>query len=529
MSRQTLIVAALVAAAAPAYAQNALGDGTALDYNLLVGGNRINSPVRNLNAAMRYQNSIVTGNAPGGMSFRGDIDYRAPGDFTGGQGTLFDTGDSSGQLVYEFGRDSLYSGLAGRGIRGTEALQYQFQLMTGGAGNTNLRGPLTLPKPMASATGTNLAPGRPPQFQLGEPEAPLQIATPDLDPDYDRRGTLLENFRATSSVNADNALRPYIVDERVDEQGRQVTTTASTLLGVNRIAAPPADRKVDRAVEPTKPESEVEPAKPETQVGPTRPDLTNPDLPDEGVEPSAGEGPSTYDDLLRRLENFETPDANDDSTWRDRLLETRRAIIGAKDADEEEETDVAPWMVDMIKRAGGTIEQLAPVGIGGVDAYTVNMNSGQQLLAQGRYFDAEERFARALTARPGDAMAQIGRAHAEIGAGMYLSAVFNLRQLLSENPQLIGAKYASELLPKSERLDHAKADLRERIADERSGLPIEAALLLAYVGYQTNDMAAVNEGLRKAADFAEQGDDDQLARLVELVEAVWTGAADTDR
>src|SRR5690606_29097744 len=69
-----LAVVAATGLAAPASAQNAHGSGRALDANLQQGGSRYNPPGRNANIAeeVRFRNAIVTGNAPGGLSFRGD-------------------------------------------------------------------------------------------------------------------------------------------------------------------------------------------------------------------------------------------------------------------------------------------------------------------------------------------------------------------------------------------------------------------------------------------------------------------------
>src|SRR5690606_2294464 len=75
-----------------------------------------------LAAEMRFRNAVVTGNAPGGLSFRGDVGYRAAGEFTGRLGA---------DDTFSFRRDTVYSGLGGMGLRGTDSLQYQFALTTG--------------------------------------------------------------------------------------------------------------------------------------------------------------------------------------------------------------------------------------------------------------------------------------------------------------------------------------------------------------------------------------------------------------
>src|SRR5512142_812694 len=105
----------LVAAAAVlGLAGSALGQ-YALDHSLQVGSGGRNAPGRDLKKELEFRNAVITGNAPGGISFRGDVGYRAPGEFFGHLGS---------NDTFAFRRDSAYSGLAGLGLLGTDALQY---------------------------------------------------------------------------------------------------------------------------------------------------------------------------------------------------------------------------------------------------------------------------------------------------------------------------------------------------------------------------------------------------------------------
>src|SRR4051812_30179401 len=120
-SRSTLRAAALagscgLALSAPALAQNVL------DRNLQQGSGGVNPGRPDFAQEVRFRNAIVTGNVPGGPSFRGNVGYRAPGEFAG---------NLPSNSLYTFRRDSVYSGLGGMGIRGTDALQYQFAATTG--------------------------------------------------------------------------------------------------------------------------------------------------------------------------------------------------------------------------------------------------------------------------------------------------------------------------------------------------------------------------------------------------------------
>ena len=99
-------------------AQNALGNGRALEKQLQTKNPNARYSSQNDNFAreMAFREAVVTGTAPGGLSFQGDA---LPSRFEF-------RGDLGSDAIFSFRRDSLSSGLAGRGIRGTEALQYQF-------------------------------------------------------------------------------------------------------------------------------------------------------------------------------------------------------------------------------------------------------------------------------------------------------------------------------------------------------------------------------------------------------------------
>src|SRR5690606_9155644 len=114
--------------------------------------------------------------------------------------------------------------------------------------------------------------------------------------------------------------------------------------------------------------------------------------------------------------------------------------------------------------------------------------------------------------------------HAQIGASMFMSATINLRSLLTSNPELIGTRYAPELLPTEHRVREIMARLDELIAAGR-GLPPDAGLLLAYLGYQTGDRTAIVRGLN-AASVAARGSeeaprDERLDALVRVLRDVW--------
>ena len=536
MPRRLLSLAAVpLIAGAPVSAQNALGDGRALDSNLQQGTGGMNSRVSDLSAQVRFQNGIVTGNAPGGLAFRGDVGYRAPGEFTG---------NNAGDLNYDFRRQTFFSGLAGQGIRGTEALQMQFGMLSGGANNTNLRGTLELVRPNTGALGGDLLqpreatlPGINPQMtRAGDPGGPppaLRAVDP-ADEDYQPEGDLLWQLRTTSYKSSTDTLRPDVLDIPLGGARREWRRIMTSPLGGFQTQV------IGDELEPV---AEAKPGPGVSASGRGGPlDLQRQSSPLDGAvppemvsAPAGAEALRTYENILdemRSMAPVTTPGVGGEAdegveapaTWRDRILELRRSLLlepeapapGEAPAEDAPDADT----VELIRESGGNIEALGPAGGRGIDPYSANMRRGEELLAQGAYLDAEERFARALAARPDDPMASIGRVHSEIGAGMYLSATMNLRMLLATNPEIIGATYASNLLPLAEQLRMRRADLRSRLQAE-GGLPREAGLVLAYIGYQTGDRAVVREGLDVASEQARAADDGRLGRLVEVLRGVW--------
>jgi hypothetical protein len=156
------------------------------------------------------------------------------------------------------------------------------------------------------------------------------------------------------------------------------------------------------------------------------------------------------------------------------------------------------------------------------DLYAEQLFNGQKSLAEGRYFDAEERFASAAAMRPGDVTALVGRINSQLGAGLYVSAAVNLRSLYTRHPEVIGLRFSGAAVPKIERMTGLMVDLRTQIARAKTdGVTprAESAFLLAYVGYQLENVDAVRDGLAEARAVAAQIG--QPEPLQDVLEAVW--------
>jgi hypothetical protein len=506
-------------------AQNALGDGRALDNSLSTLG-RYNQARPNLATEFAFRNSVVTGNAPGGFAFRGELGYVAPGEFTGELGS---------NDLFAFRRDSLRSGMAGMGIRGTEALQYQLALTTGNRPPQNLVGRYALSRGQTAPSAGDLGT----LGTAGDLDGLRQ--RPATDPDADTRGTMLWMLRSPSAYISNSSLQTSSL-RQVQHDRKGYALTASPLRGVRLSPLPDLVIKGDAEEEA---EAEQAPA-----IPPPTP---------------ASESPirTMHQELLERLSRQEQERQGDvfnaGPTLNERM-ETMMRRLGSPafaGADDGAESDEEPGLVDfggedesaarsgprtvrfdpqtmrLLRGDGTAIENYVSPADASRDIYTEQLRAGQELMAKGRYFDAEERFAHALGLRRGDITAQMGRLHAQLGAGLFLSASLNLQSIVILRPEVFAAKYGPELLPGPERMNDLATLFREMIDDttmrSKTASPQvrqTAGLLLGYLGYQMNRPELVREGI---ADFRRQvtlgleaGAPLPLeARIADLLAAMW--------
>lgn len=580
-ARTARSVAALIALAGtswavfPTVAQTALGDGTALDASPSSQG-RVNPARPSFSQELQFRNAIVTGNAPGGLSFRGDLGYRAPGEFTGQLGS---------DELFSFRRDSLGSGLAGMGIRGTDALQYQFSLSTGAQPPRNLMGDLSFTRDaqyQSSAAFTGLPSTTGATGLQRDPSDPdprgLNLYQPSPQ-EADLADALMGAMRSASTYSTTRNLSPVILATYEEGFERDpFGLTASVLTGVTSV---PMRRPDDPARRPGMPDGQP------------------------GVQPRAGEQAgqvrgqardptrvrTAYDEIVERVqqraavqaERSVRPGAEEGAeqaqTIRDRIEAVRRGMLGS-DQQPQQPTDPAqqpgqqpgaipglempdivppgalpdlgqpdpdragepatdrtrieedprrfamdPDTLELIRALEAPLTSFVAPDSDSRDLYSEHMRTGERLIAAERYFDAEERFARALSIRPGDPTAQVGRAHAQLGAGLLLSASVNLRSLFFLNPEILGARYAGRLLPSPDRIDQLIEILKERAgvvrvpgrAAEDDATRVAAGFTLAYLGYQNGRADITRQGL----DVMREIGSDEDVRAASIFEQVW--------
>ena len=521
--------AAVLVMCVPAMGQNALGDGRALDSNLREGSNGRNAPGRNLVREFQLRNAIVTGRAPGGLSFRGDVGYGDVDDFRA---------ELAEDDLFAFERDSFQSALTGRGVRGAEALQLQMQLTVGGFVGQGEYLPDPVFRRYQDATsvrslessrglGTPFGSRDPLEFQRGSlrstseflasrAENPILLRV--LPSENETTPTLFSVATPLRSISVQDEIRPSRrLSDLIDQMNKIDNRQTSGLL--------PADRETNRV--------EAEPT--------VHDRIVRRFLAGEG-EGAGGEAPGVLDpgdggtgaaapEPAARVPGVEAPEPR----LLGELREIREALMrpdaGAPEfgGSEIEDPDaVARIRQDLANKAEAlfegsvmTVETLMPPAADGVDLYAMHMTKGQEMLASGQWFAAEERFTSALGLRPGDPMAAVGRMHAQIGGGMFLSAGVNLQKLFRAHPELINVRYDGSLLPVGARLGEISALIEARlrgIDDFSRG----SALVKAYLGFQTGDLDRVAAALDRVAEI-----DDEIGRdtdtLVVVLRAAWLG------
>lgn len=138
---------------------------------------------------------------------------------------------------------------------------------------------------------------------------------------------------------------------------------------------------------------------------------------------------------------------------------------------------------------------------------------GELELVKGNYFDAQRRFNQALQFIPGHPLATAGLGHAKIGAGLYLSAGYILQSLISFQPEMIDVEYDAHLLPPRIELVRAAVTVSNRLDIARDAGTY--AFLLAYIGHQLHDQEMVETGLETLKIHTDA--DDPIIPLLRLI------------
>ncbi|HWB20914.1 MAG TPA: hypothetical protein VG711_11480 [Phycisphaerales bacterium] len=547
----TTLIASVAALsfASSASAQNALGNGDALDANLSTRG-RYNAPTPQED--FRARNDIVTGNVAGGRGFRGTVGYTAERDFRGvvGSDALFRfLADSawSDPTLYSFGEryDQLRYGQS-MGI-----LQYDR--------------PTTIPTP-ALGSGSTI------------------ITSPDISLSAARMRVNQYTISQTQVEQDKTAYQPRWISGAQDKYGNKFVFTASPARGftyefVDPVSSIPGLTMMDRArleqdqeLERQKNKQKAKDDAEKSPVGSsfetrfdnladdTRTDVTadqqafastinnnykkilehvadqftqlenKPETTQDGSESgdknSAGDknakpAPNSteelqkrYDEWRKRLQNSGKPNTqknSSDNPLENSDLEDAQSPDGEKksNASTDPGKDLASQLEDFSKMISHH-EVIDRYSADHPDRFNELVGQGESQLRAGQYFQAERTFMRALQITPDQPMALAGMANAQLGAGVYATASATLHSLFSSHPEMIDARYAPALLPSERFLTQAKDSLSAAITAGQT--PADNGLVLAYIGHLTNDAAAIKQGVDAIAKAAP---DDALAPLLD--------------
>ncbi len=553
------------------------GGGRILERDMRVGaGSAGLTPRANMMEEVRLRNALITGSAGGLRSFRGNVGYRGLNDF----------GDRLGSDgTFAFRRDSA----SATTLRGVDSLRYQTSFSTG----NNYGGINDVSNNLGATgyAAATAAPGTTDSYyasrtsEFSRPRSGALRSTSAFTANQTLSPTLLTFKKdvggATTRVTSSSLMGirtqreqlvergiPIIEPRRTDAWGKDLPGAATDLDQPVRERTPetkgmgltpeslnkplqgspenaenvktdpnlqkPLSRSVyDDVRERMKKIDEEEKAK--------KPVILPPNDPDSGTTPSRENLPTreqTIDERVAKLRERLIPKES-------RLVDDKgksfgsRTLARTKDADSADGANKDPnkrelsaedlETIDLIRRAKIKAETFVDPATGKRDYFTEHMEKGQILLGNGQYFDAEERFALALSIKQGDVSAQAARIHAQLGAGLYLSAALNLRNLLGEHPEVVGIRYANNTIPKVERLRSIAAELRGQIqaSKDRKQDPLAAdGLLLAYVGWQIEDATMAEEGLTVAksgmhSTAEKQGVTTDQTQLIPMLEKVW--------
>lgn len=577
-----MIAAAAGLALAPAaFGQYFLGDGTGLQRT----GVRESAP-RDLREELRLRNAVVTGNATGGRSLQITAPYADAGEFRAALGTdsLFRfrrdsfgaglgmgwRGSESIQYQYAFttGNTRDTTGAVSRLGGGLEDIRpsapaaspFRQRPPTYSSSPADEEGSDTIAPRMGTLRSTaafsstrSLSPavvglrqGRDrvervtASSLLGVRSDPLVAdITTGLLVDPDTAAANARRSGAGPRAMVPGSAGPTPASERQDLAVKTAYDDLVTRM-TDRFTRDAAPRDTPGAAPPERPETPGEGARPGTGLIPetpgglfrpapapgTTPGTTPPTLPGTG-QPTPGANRLAQPEWVENLRSLR-------NRLRDRGLvqgDVTRADQADMAADRSARVaGVDRALIDAIRDAGGEIDSFLLGSANPGDLYADHVQNGERLLGESQYFDAEERFVRALAMRPGDVVSMLGRLHAQIGGGLYMSAAVNLRGLFVEHPEIVGVRYRGSTLPNAERLATVKGELAEMLtlSESKRGLPTpEAALLLAYVGFQTGDEPAMVRGLgaiarEHAARAAAEGQPaPEPDALEDLLRGVW--------
>lgn len=556
----TIVAALCWSGAGIALGQYELGDGTGLDANMQQGSGGVNAP-RVRNTAGQHAEAVITGNVTGLGSFRGDLGYGAPSEFRDQLGSddnfsfyRHSYGSAAPLRSRVMGGSNVYQPNRGRASGGERVIIRSgagatLSDITGNARTygglevtsrdqsplseyqTYTRSPSRFNRDSALYAQQRLAVSRDDQGRLMEvTSSPLRgVHTKPL------ASTTIEDLTTITPEQVDGEL-PNLPDARLDAtldpRTEQRVDDRGRPLRESQLIAPPValgERLGSQVIASAYLD--------QTQSAEAAEELAslNKSLDTLLGSTTAEPGQDVYMDLLRRIRGeaaeaeprpgerpIEQPAANGQPDADDEPAEDA-------DADDEAAEDEPPArkllpgaaernavIEDALAKLDYEIEAINTLAGTSKSIFNQAMREAEQHLRDERYFDAETAYNRALRLRPGYPLAIVGRAHAQLGAGMFTSSARSFRTVFNAHPELIAARYQQPLMPDDDHL----ATLNERLDNQlqRNTVATGPALLRAYIAYQQKDARALGEALHQ---MRKRNATDPLLPLLQRIWSDW--------
>lgn len=549
----TLVSIALIAAcAAPGLAQQRAGsDGRALDANPQVGA-RTNSQIGPSPLDYRLRNTLVTGNAGAGQSLQIEAPYRSE----------FEFGDRLGSDdLFQFQRDSIQSAPArlnapragavnlGGGTAVFRSYTNAPPVITGALSPERLA-PIGGSYGYSQLEGSTLLTDANRYTQVAPadalPQLPGRVLEVTADPLLGLRQRAIPRDYPLDRLAPTTAPRPRDFTPTGEEPAdSRANFRVEPPRYVPLLAAP--------ALSPIEGQSLLAPDQPATQLGMTailgrqmqgrlgaeRADRLDPvveqrlqrvgeNLLNRAAIAQQSQTPSPYTDLLTAVQDpraaQEQAEANrgerptmtfelEEQQLRqaeEQRAEALRRAYGLPVEEDKAADSAAPVpgatpedgpalpedssLSELIDRLNYELPPLQSLAGDSDSRAAAQMKQAEQHLQQEEYFEAERLYRQALQTS-GDPLAQVGLVHAQLGAGLIRSAALNLRQLFEQHPEVIAARYSKNLLPPEDRLNWVRGELESMLTGDAAA---EAAIMLAYLGYQVDSRQLVRYGLATA-------------------------------
>ncbi len=165
------------------------------------------------------------------------------------------------------------------------------------------------------------------------------------------------------------------------------------------------------------------------------------------------------------------------------------------------ESGLIPNHVVQALQAGQKVHVLNSLVGAAPGEFNKEMAAGQVALKKGKFVRAMDSFQAAMLVNPADPLAIIGRAHAELAAGLYGTAAYDLKFVFQRHAELTAVHYNLRKMLPAITVTAVNKDLAGLLKEKSS----TGAFLAAYVAYQNGQPAKVKAILNEWAKWRNGG------------------------